>query len=276
MAAVNHERLLALQLPDHECAWTQRDCQLYALATASVRIPLDERELRYVLEGPGFLVSRPTPSRCTTTIAGMQRERRQSRDVAARRAAQRLSPADTARRARRVSSRITGIYDKGAGRGCWSCASKFYAMPRPASRLLPTSSPISRARTAASASPPAQHRRRTRCRPARPTVVVEGVTRPEQALAYRLCGDRNPLHADPCNCARCWLLAADPARHVHLRIRCTRVLRAACDYDPRRLRTFGARISSPGLSRRRLRTEIWQDGEVVSFERACLRVTTSS
>src|SRR6185436_11274182 len=54
---VNHERLLALQLPDHECAWTQRDCQLYALATGFGQDPLDERELRYVLEGPGFLVS---------------------------------------------------------------------------------------------------------------------------------------------------------------------------------------------------------------------------
>ena len=55
--AVNHERLLALQLPDHECAWSQRDCQLYALATGFGQDPLDERELRYLLEGAGFLVS---------------------------------------------------------------------------------------------------------------------------------------------------------------------------------------------------------------------------
>ena len=43
------------------------------------------------------------------------------------------------------------------------------------------------------------------------------------------------------------------------------VLQGACGYDPRRLRTFGARISSPVYPGDVLRTEIWQDGEVVSF-----------
>ena len=55
--AVNPQRLLELALPEHECAWTQRDCQLYALATGFGQDPLDEQELRYLLEGPGFLVS---------------------------------------------------------------------------------------------------------------------------------------------------------------------------------------------------------------------------
>jgi hypothetical protein len=44
--AVNPQRLLALELPEHECAWTQRDCQLYALATGFGQDPLDEPELR--------------------------------------------------------------------------------------------------------------------------------------------------------------------------------------------------------------------------------------
>jgi acyl dehydratase len=43
------------------------------------------------------------------------------------------------------------------------------------------------------------------------------------------------------------------------------VLRAACGYDPRRLRGFGARISAPVYPGDVLRTEIWQDGDVVSF-----------
>ena len=43
------------------------------------------------------------------------------------------------------------------------------------------------------------------------------------------------------------------------------VLQAACAYDPRRMRTFGARISAPVYPGDVLRTEIWQDGEVVSF-----------
>ena len=51
---VDPQRLLALQLPDHECAWTQRDCQLYALATGFGQDPVDERELRYRARGPGL------------------------------------------------------------------------------------------------------------------------------------------------------------------------------------------------------------------------------
>ena len=55
--AVDPQRLLGLALAEHECAWTQRDCQLYALATGFGQDPLDEPELRYLLEGPGFVVS---------------------------------------------------------------------------------------------------------------------------------------------------------------------------------------------------------------------------
>jgi acyl dehydratase len=90
-------------------------------------------------------------------------------------------------------------------------------------------------------------------------------TRPEQALAYRLCGDRNPLHADPAT-AR----AAGFTRPI-LHGMCTygfaarAILRVACAYDPRRLKGFGARISSPVYPGDVLRTEIWQDGDVVSF-----------
>jgi hypothetical protein len=38
---------------------------------------------------------------------------------------------------------------------------------------------------------------RTRCRSGRPTGIVDITTRPDQALVYRLCGDRNPLPPIP-------------------------------------------------------------------------------
>src|SRR6185436_10103563 len=37
----------------------------------------------------------------------------------------------------------------------------------------------------------------------RPDVVRTVSTRPEQALLYRLCGDRNPLHSDPAFARQC-------------------------------------------------------------------------
>ena len=50
-----------------------------------------------------------------------------------------------------------------------------------------------------------------------PDKTVDISTRPDQALIYRLCGDRNPLHSDPEFAKRAGFPAADPAWHVHLR-----------------------------------------------------------
>ncbi len=50
-----------------------------------------------------------------------------------------------------------------------------------------------------------------------PDKTVDITTRPDQALVYRLCGDRNPLHSDPEFAKTRGLPASDPARHVHLR-----------------------------------------------------------
>ena len=43
-------------------------------------------------------------------------------------------------------------------------------------------------------------------------------TRDDQALIYRLSGDRNPLHSDPQVRRHGWLRSPDPARPVHVRV----------------------------------------------------------
>jgi len=95
--------------------------------------------------------------------------------------------------------------------------------------------------------------------------VIKQTTRPEHALLYRLCGDRNPLHARPAVARE----AGFPRPILHGM--CTygfatrAILQAACDFDPDRLLSIGARVSAPVFPGDALETEIWRDGDTMSF-----------
>ncbi len=99
-----------------------------------------------------------------------------------------------------------------------------------------------------------------------PDAVCDLGTRPEAALIYRLSGDRNPLHADPAVAKAGRLSAADHARAWQFR-RC-RPCRAENHVRLRSakgLLSFACRFSAPVFPGETLRTEMWRDGDVVSF-----------
>jgi acyl dehydratase len=83
-------------------------------------------------------------------------------------------------------------------------------------------------------------------------------TGPDQALLYRLNGDRNPLHSDPTFAAR----AGFPRPILHglctYGIAGRALLRALCDDDPARLRSMAGRFSSPVFPGEALTTRIWE------------------
>jgi len=97
--------------------------------------------------------------------------------------------------------------------------------------------------------------------PARPPdAVVEMKTSPQQALLYRLSGDRNPLHADP-EFAR---LAGYERPILHGL--CTfgfigrAVLKAHCANEPARLHSLEARFSGAVYPGETIVTEMWCTG----------------
>ena len=114
-----------------------------------------------------------------------------------------------------------------------------------------------------------------------PDHVVTYTTREDQALLYRLSGDRNPLHSDPAFAAR----AGFPTPILHGL--CTygftgrALLHALCDGNPARLRTMEARFSKPVFPGDTLTVSMWVDrasavfrtertgGEVVLDEGHC-------
>ena len=86
-------------------------------------------------------------------------------------------------------------------------------------------------------------------------------TRPDQALLYRLSGDRNPLHSDP------KFAAAAGFEKPILHGLCTfgftgrALLHTLCGSDPERFVSMSARFSKPVLPGQDLTVSMWVDGE---------------
>jgi len=98
-----------------------------------------------------------------------------------------------------------------------------------------------------------------------PDDVVGYQTRPEQALVYRLTGDRNPLHSDPEFASRGGF--AQPILHGMCTYGYTgrALLHAVCGSDPARFGSMSARFSRPVLPGAGLEVSIWIESDVAYF-----------
>jgi acyl dehydratase len=98
-----------------------------------------------------------------------------------------------------------------------------------------------------------------------PDLTATFQTHEDQALLYRLNGDRNPLHADPEYARR----AGFPAPILHglctYGIACRAVLQTVAGYDHARITAFDVRFSAPVYPGEAIATDMWVDGKSVSF-----------
>ena len=85
------------------------------------------------------------------------------------------------------------------------------------------------------------------------------------ALLYRWNADMNPLHADPAIAKA----AGYPRPILHglatFGVAGHAILKTMCGYDPSRFKSIAGRFSSPVFPGETIRTEMWRDGNVVSF-----------
>jgi acyl dehydratase len=154
----------------------------------------------------------------------------------------------------RTSAMVTGIYDKGSGA---LVESENHALD------AATGEPIVTTRTGTfirgeggfggdrGSSTPWELPGRA------PDHKVTQQTRPEQALLYRLSGDRNPLHADPAFAARGGF--SRPILHGLCTYGFTGrvLLHELCGSDPARFRSMSGRFSRPVLPGESLVVSIW-------------------
>ncbi len=99
-----------------------------------------------------------------------------------------------------------------------------------------------------------------------PDLSVDLETRADQALLYRLNGDRNPLHSDPEFARKVGFQI--PILHglCTFGITCHAILKAALDYDSDAVLSHQVRFSAPVLPGDVVTVDIWRDGNQLSFE----------
>jgi acyl dehydratase len=99
-----------------------------------------------------------------------------------------------------------------------------------------------------------------------PDEVVSYATRPDQALLYRLNGDRNPLHSDP---SFAKLAGFDrPILHGLCTFGFTgrALLHSVCNSDPSRFKSIEGRFSQPVMPGDTLDVKIWVDGNEAIYQ----------
>ena len=98
-----------------------------------------------------------------------------------------------------------------------------------------------------------------------PTHQVTYKTREDQALLYRLSGDRNPLHTDPAFAAMGGF--EKPILHGLCTYGFTgrALLHTLCGGDPSRFRSMKGRFSRPVIPGESLTVSMWTDGGTVIF-----------
>jgi len=100
----------------------------------------------------------------------------------------------------------------------------------------------------------------------KPDHEVVYTTREDQALTYRLSGDRNPLHSDPSFAERGGF--DRPILHGLCTFGFTgrALLHALCDGDPSRFKAMDGRFSKPVMPGDSLTISIWVDGQQAIFQ----------
>ena len=164
-----------------------------------------------------------------------------------------------------ATNRILGAYDKGAGKGAVivSETKLFDAGGDP--WLTITGSMF--ARGDGGFGGPSEGQPEPHASPGRaPDMTVDIPTRPDQALIYRMSGDRNPLHCDPAVAK----MAGFPRPILHgmctYGITCRAVLQTYAGYDAARFKSHQARFSSPVFPGETISVDLWKDADVISFE----------
>lgn len=264
--ALNYDKLINWQIPAAEQRLTRRDTILYALGIGLGAEPCDPQQLRFVYEDglqalPTMAIVLAYPGHWhADPETGITR----SHVVHGEQGFRILQPLPV--EGHLVGqTRVTGLVDKGPDKGAL-LMTEGTVRDKASGEVVCTLTSTAFCRADGGFGGPSGPVKTPHAIPATsPQHVCDLPTLPQAALIYRLSGDYNPLHADPAYAQRAGFKA--PILHG----RCTfgvaghAIVKTLCGYDPARLVAMDGRFSSPVYPGETIRTELWRDGNVVSF-----------
>jgi acyl dehydratase len=262
---IEYDDLISRRLVDRSFSYTDTQMLLYNLSVCMGRDPLDENELPFVLERP---MLRVVPTAAAVLGGGSARILAEV-DIDRNKllhGEQRLTVHQPLPPSAELvgSTRISEITDKGTAKGATITVTMDVRLASGAP--LYTTDNVIFARGDGGFGGPSKSSFAPHILPQRePDLVHVTKTRADQALLYRLNGDRNPLHAELEFARRAGFAA--PILHglCSYGIACRAVLASVCNYDPARIRSFDVRFTSAVFPGETMHTDIWVDGEIVSF-----------
>jgi len=256
---INPDVALAAELDPIEFSWSSSDVQLYHLGLGAGADPMDPRELRYLVDdtpqvlptfgnvAATFHATKPPTVKFPGIDIELGKVLHASEQVSAPAP---LPPSGAAK----AVTRFTDIWDKGKAAVIWSETT----VSAPDGTLLWTQKRSIFARgeggfggeRGPSTSDAAQDRA--------PDLEVEVPILPQQALLYRLCGDRNPLHSDPEFAAAAGF--SQPILHglCTYGMTCKAITDALLDGDACAVSAYGARFSGVAFPGETLKVGIWK------------------
>lgn len=269
---IDYGKLKNWSIPDVAQRYEARDTILYALGLGCGSNPMDEEDLRFVYEEdirvlptmavvlgyPGFWIKDPATGIDWKKVLHGEQGLILHKPLAA--------AANVVGR-----SRITEIVDKGAGKGALLYSERDVVDADTGDLLCTLTSTTFMRGDGGFGGPSGPTREPHRLPERAPDAVVDLPTLPQAALIYRLSGDYNPLHADPKVAAAAGF--DRPILHglCSFGVAGRALLRACCGNDQRRLKSIETRFSAPVFPGETIRTELWQDGETVSFRARVLQ-----
>ncbi|MCH7503272.1 MAG: 3-alpha,7-alpha,12-alpha-trihydroxy-5-beta-cholest-24-enoyl-CoA hydratase [Proteobacteria bacterium] len=264
--ALNYDDLMATSVADIPFSYGDTETMLYALSIGLGRDPLNRKELGYVYEqGPQLST---VPTMATVLVpdlfpADLGWDYTQVLHSEQRLTLYRPLPAAADIL---INKRIVGAYDRGPTRGAIVLLEAEGRLAKDDTVLFTLGSTLVARGDGGFGAPagsgPAPHRVPRR----EPDLSCDIESSPHQALLYRLNGDRNPLHADPSLARQVGFRA--PILHglCTYGVACHAILQTICDYDYTLIGGFDARFSAPVVPGDTITTDMWQDGNIVSFQ----------